>query len=266
MSYIHIFRESKFIKFADYSRTMMSLKFHTIPAGHPDPLALSAALLTAVRTGEPMDEVVNQLARLPFTLLVESLHEDAGRKAFWINLYNSFNLIQLRTHPVDSKQDKARHFFGRGIVIAGVSLSLNDIEHRILRRSKRWWGRGRYARWWPSSWERALRVDTLDPRVHFALNCGAVSCPPIRFYTAEEIDAQLDLATTGYLATDLEVGGEGKLIVSGLFRMYEFDFGGPAGVRAFILRYRPELMVCNTLVYKQFDGTRLLDHFADAAS
>lgn len=263
MSYIHIFRESKFIKFADYSRTMMSIKFHTNPSAHADPLGISAELLTAVRMGEPTGEFVNQLARYPFAALVKALDQDDARKAFWANLYNAFNLIQLRAHPVESKQDKARHFFGRSIVVAGVALSLNDIEHRVLRRSKRWWGRGRYARWWPSRWERAWRVDMLDPRIHFALNCGAVSCPPIRFYTAHEIDAQLDLATAGYLATDLEVRGEGKLIVSGLFRMYEFDFGGPAGVRAFILRYRPELSDCKMLEYKRFDGTRLLDHFAD---
>ncbi len=243
---------------------MMSIKFHTNPGRHPRPLDLSAELLTAVRMGEPTGEFVNEIARYPFRNLIEALHEDQARKAFWINLYNSYNLIQLRANPVDTKQDKARHFFGRGITVAGVAMSLNDIEHRILRRSKRWWGRGQYARWWPHTWERAMRVDVLDPRVHFALNCGAVSCPPIRFYTADEIDAQLDLATSGYLATDLEVRGEGKLIVSGLFRMYEFDFGGSAGVRAFVLRFRPELKDINTLEYKRFDGSRLLDHFADA--
>ena len=241
----------------------MSIKFHTNPAGYPSPLDPSAELLLAVRMGEPTGEFVNQIGRYSYPDLVEALHEDMSRKAFWINLYNAFNLIKLRERPVVSKQDKARHFFGRGIVVAGVSLSLNDIEHRILRRSKRWWGRGRHTRWWPGRQERALRVDTLDPRVHFALNCGAVSCPPIRFYAAAEIDAQLDLATAGYLATDLELKEDGKLIVSGLFRMYEFDFGGPAGVRAFILRYRPELRACKALEYKRFDGTRLLDHFAD---
>ena len=40
---------------------------------------------------------------------------------------------------------------------------------------------------------------TCDPRIHFALNCGAVSCPPIAVYEGESLDEQLDIATEGFL-------------------------------------------------------------------
>ncbi len=54
-------------------------------------------------------------------------------------------------------------------------------------------------KWFPSAFEKEQRVDTLDYRIHFSLNCGAKSCPPIAFYNPANIDKQLDLATKVYL-------------------------------------------------------------------
>jgi hypothetical protein len=45
----------------------------------------------------------------------------------------------------------------------------------------------------------------MDPRVHFALVCGAKSCPPIRTYTAEGLDAQLDAAAEAFVTGDVEI-------------------------------------------------------------
>jgi Protein of unknown function, DUF547 len=241
----------------------MSIKFHTSLPADFDPVAVSADLLAGVREESDVAHLLAALGQWERTELVKSLQDDNRRKAFWINVYNAFNLLKLRAQPAHNKADKARHFFSRDIVVAGQACSLNDIEHRILRRSRRWWGRGRWRRWWPGAWEMACRVDALDARIHFALNCGAVSCPPIRAYTAAEIDAQLDLATQGYLATEIDVMEDGKLKVSGLFRMYEFDFGGLDGVIAFILRYRPELGPVKGLRFKEFDGNPLLNHFSE---
>ena len=76
-----------------------------------------------------------------------------------------------------------------------------------------------------------------DPRIHFAINCGASSCPPIREYLAERLDAQLDLATRAYLASPtgyrLDEGAR-TLHVSRLFRWYRREFGDPL---AFIRRH-----------------------------
>jgi hypothetical protein len=228
-----------------------------------DPIILSADLLHAARTGMDVTRIQVELARLPWKDLLQALHADTQRKVFWINLYNAFNLLQLFAQPAHTKQEKAKHFFGRGIFVAGRRFSLNDIEHRLLRRSRRWWGRGRFQRWLPPLWERQLRVDRLDARVHFALNCGAVSCRPIRFYTTAELDAQLDLATIGYLQHEITYTEDGIFRLPGLFRMYEYDFGGRRGLLHWLANYRPDLPPAKALVFSRFDGHPLLNNFAD---
>lgn len=66
-----------------------------------------------------------------------------------------------------------------------------------------------------------------DPRIHFALNCGAVSCPPIAVYEADDLDEQLDMATEGFLESNTFVNKEDNVIsLSMLFEWYKEDFGG----------------------------------------
>ena len=50
--------------------------------------------------------------------------------------------------------------------------------------------------------ERSGLTIDLDPRIRFALNCGATSCPPIRVYASPNLNSQLDRATTSFLCTD----------------------------------------------------------------
>ena len=65
-----------------------------------------------------------------------------------------------------------------------------------------------------------------DPRIHFALNCGAVSCPPIAVYSGEDLDSQLDDATKGFLEDNTTVNTEDNSIsLSMLFKWYKEDFG-----------------------------------------
>ena len=78
-------------------------------------------------------------------------------------------------------------------------MSLDDIEHGILRRSKIKWSEGYFNKLFPSKFEKENRVNKVDYRIHFALNCGARSCPPIAFYDPEKLDKQLDVATMIYL-------------------------------------------------------------------
>ena len=67
---------------------------------------------------------------------------------------------------------------------------------------------------------------TCDPRIHFALNCGAVSCPPIAVYEGESLDEQLDIATEGFLEGNTIVDKEDNSIsLSMLFKWYKEDFG-----------------------------------------
>ena len=71
-------------------------------------------------------------------------------------------------------------------------------------------------------------INPLDSRIHFALVCGARSCPPIGFYRAEQIDFQLELAATSFI-NSLQVKilpQEGTVLISKIFQWYKADFGG----------------------------------------
>jgi hypothetical protein len=94
----------------------MQFKIHT---NEIIPLKLAGMLLAAVKDQSPTSDLIEQLGGLGGELLLHSLAGDEKKAAFWINIYNSFNLIQLREAPAVDTQAKARHFFGRNIVVAG---------------------------------------------------------------------------------------------------------------------------------------------------
>jgi hypothetical protein len=80
----------------------------------------------------------------------------------------------------------------------------------------------------------------VDPRIHFALNCGAKSCPPIAAYTPDGIDDELDVATESYLSgtvryePDAGLLGRGVVHVPRLMLWYRGDFGGKSGILALL--------------------------------
>ena len=71
-------------------------------------------------------------------------------------------------------------------------------------------------------------IIPLDPRIHFALVCGARSCPPIGFYEAEQIDFQLQLAAESFInSSQVKIlPQEGTVLISKIFKWYKSDFGG----------------------------------------
>ena len=136
------------------------------------------------------------------------------RMAFWINAYNVFTLQAIVDHyPIQSRwltigpRNSIRQIDGVWTTLswpaAGRRVTLDDIEHRILRPV---FG---------------------DARIHFAVNCASVSCPPLaeQPYRAATLDAQLDAAGRRYLssAEGLQVNGT-VIAVSSLFKWYGDDF------------------------------------------
>jgi hypothetical protein len=84
--------------------------------------------------------------------------------------------------------------------------------------------------------------DELDPRLHFALVCAAVGCPPLwpQPFLPEQLDAQLDAAVRNALLSDRHLRVDGHTVhVSRIFDWYARDFGGADGIRAFLMRYAP---------------------------
>ena len=125
-------------------------------------------------------------------------------------------------------------------MIGGFRYSLEDIEHGILRanRGLPFFLGKQFAEDDPRL-ENA--VWNFDARIHFALNCASRSCPPIANYTSNEINRQLDLASTNFLAGDTFLGESGKsLWISRIFKWYSRDFGGKAGVIEMLRSYLPE--------------------------
>lgn len=228
-----------------------------------DPVAQSEQLLRAVRHGEPTDAIERELAEPDPAELAAALGGDDLRLAFWVNVYNAVVQRALAENP--DQYESRRQFFGKPLVtVAGESLSLDDIEHGILRGGRSKYGLGYTPRLFSGRFERRYRLSDPDHRVHFALNCGAASCPAIRAYEASRIDDQLDLATRTYLDSTVEYDGDAGVVrVPRIFLWYRGDFGGKSGTRAFLCRYDaiPE-DATPAVEYEPWDWTKAAGKFA----
>lgn len=167
------------------------------------------------------------------------------RLAFWINLYNALVIDAVIAFGVQRSVTEGRvgvlSFFRRAAYnVGGQRFSLEDIEHGILRANC---GHPYIPgpQFGPSDPRRAWIVTPPDVRIHFALNCASRSCAPIGVYDAGQIDTQLDLATRSFVASEVTVDpSRGQVSLSSIFRWYAADFGGRAGVIAFLQRYLPD--------------------------
>ena len=146
--------------------------------------------------------------------------------AFWANLYNALTVkVMLDHYPTTTIRDVdiSPGFFSDGpwgaklITVEGEELSLDDIEHRIMR----------------PIWQ--------DPRVHYAVNCASIGCPDLQkgAFTGDNLDAQLDAAAWAFVnhPRGAQVS-RGKLYVSSIYEWFKDDFGGTdRGVIAHLKKY-----------------------------
>ncbi len=221
---------------------------------------LSEQLLLAVKMQQPIGPLTTELEKLPIEKLSESLDSDARKLAFWINIYNAWFQI-LRTERHVSKSEIYRQ---RLITLAGYPFSLDEIEHGILRKYRWKWSLGYLPDPFARSLVKTMAVSKQDWRIHFALNCGAKSCPPIAFYSPGKIDEQLDMATLSFLEAETGIFPEKKEIhITRLFKWFLGDFDGRSGIRR-ILR---EMLNIPTdgwkLVFKHYDWEEKLAHYAE---
>lgn len=189
---------------------------------------LSKHLLEAVRDDRPYNNLLDQLANVSINDLSNELSNDDQKKAFWINVYNAH--VQLILKEDSSKfEDRGKFFKAAQVLIAGHTISLDLLEHGIIRKSKVKLSLGLLPKIFVSKYERKFRVKRTDSRVHFALNCGAKSCPFIGIYDSKRCNQQLDLTTGQYLSKTTEIDGN-ILRVSKLFSWFRGDFGGKKGI------------------------------------
>ena len=153
-----------------------------------------------------------------------SAHNRAEQRAYWINLYNALTIdIVLEHYPLESIRDISSGLFSSGpwrlklVQVEGEALSLDDIEHRILRPIWR------------------------DPRIHYAVNCASLGCPDLQTgaFTAGNSESMLEQAARKFVNSARAARFDrGKLEVSSIYHWFEEDFGGNhSGVIAHLLSY-----------------------------
>ena len=151
-----------------------------------------------------------------------------GRLAFWIDAYNAVTIDKVikwkpkksvRETPIPGVWTSTKFFTSRENIVAGRKLSQDDIENDILRKKFK------------------------DPRIHFAIICASLGCPPLpRFaYTAENVQTKLDEETRKYInsprGTRIDRANN-TLFLSKLFDWYAADFKAKSGsVMNFIRPY-----------------------------
>ncbi len=159
---------------------------------------------------------------------LQGLKTREQRLAFWINIYNTAVIHGVIELGLDRSVKGFPRFFDRVTYeIGGFRFSLNEMEHGILRGNRR--HSYRILKPFAKSDPRLeLAIIPLDPRIHFALVCGARSCPPIGFYEAEQIDFQLQLAAKSFInSSQVEIRPQEEiLLISKIFKWYRADFGG----------------------------------------
>ena len=190
--------------------------------------------------GSPEYDAYLQKAVILRNFDLTQLKERQEKLAFWINLYNTMVIHGVIDWDIRESVKERNGFFTRlKYDIGGHLFSLSEIEHGILRGNSR----PPYRVFRPFRREDPrlpFAVTPLDPRIHFTLVCGSRSCPPIGFYTSEEIEEQLELATVSFInSEEVEIiPSENLLRISQIFRWYRRDFGGSErAIIRFLLRY-----------------------------
>jgi hypothetical protein len=155
-----------------------------------------------------------------------SLTTRQDKLAFWMNLYNALVLDGIVQYGIQKSVSEVSGFFRRvAYNVGGYRFCLDDIENGILRANAPQPVIPR-PQFGADDARLAFTLNERDPRIHFALVCGAVSCPPIRFYEADKVDAQLDIATRNFIQQSTRYDeGTSTLTLSRILAWYACDFG-----------------------------------------
>lgn len=138
---------------------------------------------------------------------------------YWVNFYNALTVdIILDNYPVKSIRNirsglRAGPWQRELVTVKGVTLTLDNIEHGILR----------------AFWD--------DNRVHYAVNCASIGCPNLlpRAFLADDLDETLDSAARAYInhPRGFSVDDRGRTVASSIYNWFKEDFGGDdAGIIA----------------------------------
>lgn len=144
--------------------------------------------------------------------------------AFWVNLYNAATVeLIVENYPLDSIRDIGLlglgPWQGKLLKVSGKALSLDDIEHGILR----------------PIWK--------DVRIHYVVNCASIGCPNLarQAFTADRLEPMLEAAAREFINHPRGFARvDGKLVASNIFNWYVADWGNQAGVLSHARQYATE--------------------------
>ncbi len=177
----------------------------------------------------------------------EKFATENDAKAYWINAYNTLVMKAIVENPgITSVKNLG---WGMGLfwrnkyMVGGERMTLNHIEHEILRKV--------YG----------------DPRIHFAINCGSQSCPPLgkRIFRGDDLDKRLEEKTVQFInnTVNVAVNHEEKTVrLSRIFKWYKKDFEAVSeSVLHYVLQYldgvsdseREEIIVNYQVQYFNYD-------------
>ena len=146
--------------------------------------------------------------------------------AYWINAYNAYTVkLIVDFYPTKSIRDLGPklkiplikdvwHY--KFFKIAGVDMSLDEVEHGILRK------------------------EFDEPRIHFAINCASISCPPLlnEAFVAEKLEAQLTKVTVAFINDPVRNKlGTQSVQLSSIFSWFTSDFTKRGTLIEFLNKY-----------------------------
>lgn len=151
---------------------------------------------------------------------------DNEKLAYWINAYNAFTVkLIVDNYPLESIKDLnptiaiptvSTIWSKKWFQIGGEDFSLDEIEHKILRK------------------------DFEEPRIHFAVNCASFSCPPLRAeaFVAERVNEQLDEQARIFINDSVRNKiGKDEVIISKIFSWFKGDFTNGQSLIQFLNKY-----------------------------
>lgn len=165
-------------------------------------------------------KVVDSVARAP-----ESVATTPEQLAFHLNAYNAWILHQkLAAYPNEMSPSVLAilpYFNRKQITVAGKQMSFNGLESDLIRPRFK------------------------EPRIHFALNCASISCPPLfnEPFDGKKLNAQLDGLAKRFVNSDsgVRMAADGNSVqLSKIFDWYKDDFAASGGAVAFINKYRTQ--------------------------
>jgi hypothetical protein len=185
---------------------------------NPDGIHMVKYSSVTEKDSEMLDRYIKELEKLKVIGLNKK-----EQKAYWINIYNALTVKVILDHyPVKSIRDisissSRGPWDAKLLTIEGKEVSLNDIEHRILRPIYR------------------------DERVHYAVNCASLGCPNLSDepYTARNMEDLLNEGAALYINHPRGIRIEGKrMVLSSIYKWFQQDFGSSEEeVMEHLLRY-----------------------------